>query len=129
MDNNLIKVELLLGANTPDKKSNITRATIALQRFLHDVKKSPLHYAPDFTGRGADYVNRVISGNLHAAELNLFVQHLKTLEQSLGRDRSTPTVVAADLDIVTITRNGDTEITAPREFATTIFQSLRNKVR
>lgn len=124
-----MRVEIMLGSNTPDKKHNITCATTALRRFLSDAAVSPMLYCADFTGRGADYINRVVAGYIHPNELDTLTRYLKTLEDTLGRNRATPNVVAADLDLVTITVDGHTEIRAPREYRTSIFQTLRNQLK
>lgn len=125
----MLYVEILLGSNTSNRHHNIHAATDSIYRILIDPAISPILDSPDFTGKGADYLNRVIAGYIPSHDLCILKSTLKNIENALGRDRSTPHIVELDADLVTIsdTASNYTEINAPREFATTIFQDLRIK--
>lgn len=95
----LIDVIIMLGSNTGDRKANLDRGVEALHRHITSMSETRDIDSPDFTGRGPDYLNRIVKGK-SAIPFPRLKQILRDIESEAGRDRSTPSLVALDIDIV-----------------------------
>ncbi len=57
--NNVI---IMLGSNTGDRKAYLDKASEALRQYVDITALSDDLDNPDFTGRGPDYLNRLLTG-------------------------------------------------------------------
>lgn len=105
------EVILMLGSNRGDRKSNLDKAVDALRGHIGNATVTHDIDNPDFTGCGADYLNRLMTG-VSALSLEQLKSVTHQIETQLGRDRSTPGVVAIDIDIVVYGNN----IVKPSEY-------------
>lgn len=109
----------MLGSNTGDRKANLDNAVKALSGHVDRIAVTRDIDNPDFTGRGPDYLNRLLTGTT-TLPLPGLKAALKETETVLGRDRTTPRLVAIDIDIVVY---GD-EIVKPSEYTSPPCQAL-----
>lgn len=116
-------VIIMLGCNFGDCSFNLDKATEALREYIDIEASSPTISSPDITGKSFDYLNRILYGKskLTLGELKTSV---KQLEISMGRNRSTPTEVIIDIDIVVYNNN----IIKPSEYNASHFQTLFEKL-
>ena len=105
----------MLGSNTGDRKANLDNAMKALSGHVDRIAVTRDIDNPDFTGRGPDYLNRLLTGPRPGLKAVL-----KETETVLGRDRATPRLVAIDIDIVVY----DDEIVKPSEYTSPPCQAL-----
>lgn len=94
--NNVI---LMLGSNTGDRKATLDKAVVALRKYVDIETVTRDIDNPDFTGRGPDYLNRLVLG-LSRFPFDLLKSALRDIESSMDRDRTTPGLVTIDIDIV-----------------------------
>lgn len=115
----MVKVVIMLGSNCGERAANLDAAVKALRPYIdiehisHDID------SPDYTGRSADYLNRIITGTT-TLSLDDIKTLLKETETLLGRDRSLPGCVLIDIDVVIY----DDRIVKPGEFDSVPFQTL-----
>lgn len=109
----------MLGSNTGDRKANLDNAVKALSGHVDRIALTRDIDNPDFTGRGPDYLNRLLTGTT-PLPLHSLKAVLKETETVLGRDRATPGLIAIDIDIVVY---GD-EIVKPSEYTSPPCQAL-----
>lgn len=116
-------VIIMLGSNIGNCSVNLDKATEALRKYIDIDASSPIISSPDITGKSSDYLNRVLHG-----KSKLTLDELKTaitqIEISMGRNRSTPSEVIIDIDIVIFNSN----IIKPSEYNTPHFQMLYEKL-
>ncbi len=117
-------VIIMLGCNFGDCSFNLDKATDALREYIDIEASSPTISSPDITGKSFDYLNRILYGKskLTLDELKTAV---KQIEISMGRNRSTPSEVIIDIDIVIFNSN----IIKLSEYNTPHFQTLHEKLR
>lgn len=117
-------VIIMLGCNFGDCSFNLDKATDALREYIDIEASSPTISSPDITGKSSDYLNRILYGKskLTLDELKTAV---KQIEISMGRNRSTPSEVIIDIDIVIFNSN----IIKLSEYNTPHFQTLHEKLR
>lgn len=98
-DNALNDVIIMLGSNTGDRKGNLDKGVESLRSHITSMSVTRDIDTPDFTGRGPDYLNRIVTGksSISFPELKRI---LRDIETEAGRDRSIPSLVALDIDIV-----------------------------
>lgn len=120
-------VEIMLGSNTVDRAAKIDEATARVVAMLEDATITGIVDNPDFTGLGAPYLNRIVSGWLTGGTkcIKKMQERIANIENDMGRNRRTPQNVAIDIDVVTVTCGGETLVKARREFTTRIFGQLR----
>lgn len=134
------EVSILLGSNIEDRDAKIRIAIDSVSALLESPMVSEIIDSPDFTGKGADYLNCLILGSYRPDDcqgqasvesaIKGLTDKLHEIENTLGRDRSTPNVVSADIDLVTIADSSlsshaqTTIVVSPREYATYIFSQL-----
>lgn len=134
------EVSILLGSNVEDRDAKIRIAIDSVSALLESPVVSEIIDSPDFTGKGADYLNCLIRGRYGLNEgfdsasvdsaIKELTGRLHEIEKTLGRDRSTPNVVSADIDLVTMAysplsgQDLTTIIVSPREHGTYIFSHL-----
>ena len=118
-DRHTTQVTIMLGSNTGDRKANLDNAVKALSGHVGRIAVTRDIDNPDFTGRGPDYLNRLLTGTT-TLPLPGLKAVLKEIETVLGRDRATPRLVAIDIDIVVY---GD-EIVKPSEYTSPPCQAL-----
>lgn len=118
-DRHTTQVTIMLGSNTGDRKANLDNAVKALSGHVDRIAVTRDIDNPDFTGRGPDYLNRLLTGTT-TLPLPGLKAALKETETVLGRDRTTPRLVAIDIDIVVY---GD-EIVKPSEYTSPPCQAL-----
>lgn len=118
-DRHTIQVTIMLGSNTGDRKANLDNAVKALSGHVDRIAVTRDIDNPDFTGRGPDYLNRLLTGTT-TLPLPGLKAALKETETVLGRDRATPRLVAIDIDIVVY----DDEIVKPSEYTSPPCQAL-----
>lgn len=112
-------VVIMLGSNYGEREANIDAAVEALRRYIdidhvsHDID------SPDYTGRSADYLNRIITGTT-TLSLGAIKAILKETEALLGRDRTAIGSVPIDIDVVIY----DEAIVKPGEFNSIPFLTL-----
>lgn len=115
----LIDVTIMLGCNTGDRKANLDRGVDALRPHVTSMSVTRDIDSPDFTGRGPDYLNRIVKGK-SAIPFPGLKQILRDIESEAGRDRNTPSLVTLDIDIVVY---GDT-VVKPSEYTSAPFRAL-----
>lgn len=94
--NNVI---LMLGSNTGDRKTNLDKAVEALRRYV-DIETVTCDIDnPDFTGRGPDYLNRLLCINTNLS-LDVLKSVSQKIELDLGRDTSKFPFINIDVDII-----------------------------
>lgn len=118
-DRHTTQVTIMLGSNTGDRKANLDNAVKALSGHVDRIAVTRDIDNPDFTGRGPDYLNRLLTGTT-TLPLPGLKAALKETETVLGRDRTTPRLVAIDIDIVVY----DDEIVKPSEYTSPPCQAL-----
>lgn len=116
-------VIIMLGSNIGDCRLNLDKATDALREYIDIEASSPTICSPDITGESADYLNRVILGKSKLT-LSKLKSKIKQIEILMGRDRSTPSDVVIDIDIVVY----NNEIIKASEYNTPHFQMLSEKL-
>lgn len=89
----------MLGSNTGDRKGILDRAVECLGSCICVTGITPDFDNPDYTRRGNDYLNRLVSG-VTDMPLEALREALRDIEERLGRDRSTSGRVTADIDVV-----------------------------
>ncbi|MDE5811852.1 MAG: 2-amino-4-hydroxy-6-hydroxymethyldihydropteridine diphosphokinase [Muribaculaceae bacterium] len=139
MKETIYKVAIMIGTNVADRDAKLKAAREAVAELLAGVAVSPVIDSPDFTGKGADYLNQVVTGRLATVEAidtaaESLIGKLHAIEDSLGRDRSKKEIVDADIDLVMIVAGevgewSNAVVTAPREASTTLFKSLLRAVK
>lgn len=112
-------VIIMLGCNIGDCSVNLDKATEALRKYIDIDASSPIISSPDITGKSSDYLNRVLHGKSKLT-LDELETAIKQIEISMGRNRSTPSEVIIDIDIVIFNSN----IIKPSEYNSTPFQQL-----
>lgn len=139
-ESRFFEVSILLGSNVEDREAKIRFAINAVCELLTSPVESEIIDSPDFTGKGNDYLNCLILGryrmddcqgqaSVESAIIEL-TDKLHEIEDMLGRDRSTPNVVSADIDLVAIADSSPssqaqtTTVVSPREHATAIYRGL-----
>ncbi len=121
-------VEIMIGSNATNRAQLIATASEIVANMLQSPIMSIITDTPDFTSSGAPYLNRVISGYTSAGVENLRLFFRET-EAQLGRNRSTPHIVAIDIDLVTYQpADGKLEIISPKEYSTPLFKQLRQSI-
>lgn len=116
-------VIIMLGCNFGDCSFNLDKATEALREYIDIEASSPTISTPDITGKSFDYLNRILYGKSKLT-LDELKTSVKQLEISMGRNRSTPTEVIIDIDIVVYNNN----IIKPSEYNASHFQTLFEKL-
>ena len=116
-------VIIMLGCNFGDCSLNLDKATKALREYIDIEASSPTISSPDITGKSYDYLNRILYGKSKLT-LDELKTSVKQLEISMGRNRSTPTEVIIDIDIVVY----DNNIIKPSEYNASHFQTLFEKL-
>ena len=116
-------VIIMLGCNIGDCSVNLVKATEALRKYIDIDASSPIISSPDITGKSSDYLNRVLHGKSKLT-LDELKTAIKQIEISMGRNRSTPSEVIIDIDIVIFNSN----IINPSEYNTPHFQTLYEKL-
>ncbi|MDE6757387.1 MAG: 2-amino-4-hydroxy-6-hydroxymethyldihydropteridine diphosphokinase [Muribaculaceae bacterium] len=114
--NNVI---IMLGSNTGDRKAYLDKASEALRRYVDITALSDDLDNPDFTGKGPDYLNRLLTGTTTHG-LSSLKETLRQIETDLGRDRANPQSVAVDIDIVVY---GD-DVVKPSEYTSPPCRAL-----
>lgn len=114
----------MLGSNIGDRKAVIDKAVEAMRAYVDITTVSDDIDNPDFTGCGPDYLNRLLSGTTSRPFPEL-KDALKNIETRLGRDRSTPGLVAIDIDIVVY---GD-RVVKPSEYTSPPCQFLLKSIK
>lgn len=139
-ESRFFEVSILLGSNVENREDKIRFAINAVCALLTSPVVSEIIDSSDFTGKGADYLNCLILGRYGLNEgfdsvsvdsaIKELTERLHEIENTLGRDRSTPNVVSADIDLVTIADSSlssqaqTTIVVSPREHGTSIFSQL-----
>lgn len=116
-------VIIMLGCNIGDCSVNLDKATEALRKYIDIDASSPIISSPDITGKSSDYLNRVLHGKSKLT-LDELETAIKQIEISMGRNRSTPSEVIIDIDIVIFNSN----IIKLSEYNTPHFQTLYEKL-
>ncbi len=121
-------VEIMIGSNATDRAQLIAAASEIVANLLQSPVLSIITDTPDFTASGAPYLNRVISGYTSTGVENLR-RCFREIEAQLGRDRSTPNIVAIDIDLVTYQpADGILAIISPKEYSTPLFKQLSQSI-
>lgn len=115
---------IMLGSNAGNRRANLDRAVDALSRRVAIESTSSDLDNPDITGKGADYLNRLVFGHT-ALSPQLLDAYLKEIETDLGRDRSHPGSVIIDIDTVIC----DGTIVRPKEYDSAPFRALLDSMR
>ncbi|MBR4674550.1 MAG: 2-amino-4-hydroxy-6-hydroxymethyldihydropteridine diphosphokinase [Victivallales bacterium] len=87
-----------LGTNSGGP-GRLAEAIDALRKLFGEVTATPPEETPPLDGTGPNYFNCVAMAHTILSPLEV-KQYLRHIESSLGRDRSTPDVVAIDLDLL-----------------------------
>lgn len=112
-------VVIMLGSNYGEREASIDAAVEALRRYIAIEHISHDFDSPDYTGRSADYLNRIIIGTT-TLSLDTIKVLLKETEARLGRDRTAIGCVSIDIDVVIY----DGAIVKPEEFNSIPFITL-----
>lgn len=112
-------VTIMLGSNTGNRKAMLDAAAEALRRHILITAETVDIDNPDYTGRGNDYLNRVVAGTTSLSQ-HALTAIIKDIEKSLGRDRSLRGVVAIDIDIVTF----NDSVIKPDEYHSLPYRTL-----
>lgn len=116
-------VTIMLGSNTGNRKAMLDAAVEALRRHIVITAETADIDNPDYTGRGNDYLNRVVAATTSLSEAALTAV-IKDIEKSHGRNRSLSGIVAIDIDIVTF---NDTVIN-PDEYESLPYRALTSQL-
>lgn len=89
----------MLGSNTGNRKATLDKAVEALRGYVDIETVTRDIDNPDFTGRGPDYLNRLILG-LSRVPFDQLKSVLRDIENSMDRDRNNSGLVTIDIDVV-----------------------------
>lgn len=119
MNNLSNAITICIGSNCGDRLAAISSAITGCRHFLNECKVSDIYETPEIHGKGAPYLNAVLSGRCDKdfAEMQA---SFKQMEIDCGRDELCRQQGRVPLDIDIVIWNSD--IVRPSDFAQSFFQ-------
>ncbi len=113
------KITLSLGSNFGDRTAFVTAALHWLQQVISVSKSSSIYETPELHGKGAPYMNAVVTGETDKTFIQLN-NEIKNYEYSCGRNAETRNLGIVPIDIDIVIWNDD--ILRPADFSHSFFR-------
>lgn len=113
------KVTLSLGSNNGDRTAFVSDALGWLHRILSVINHSSIYETPELHGKGAPYMNAVVTGETDK-EFSILNNAIKQYECSCGRNAETRKRGIVPIDIDIVIWNG--EILRPADYNHSFFR-------